>query len=714
VTALYGLVFLAAACNGDPTAQTAVRLRIEYEPQWKLTELLVEARRRVVPTEVAEQVVMLLPPAWDGETVTVGVTGLRGDERWATATVEVLVERDVVVDVLVKLERLPCGVWCDEGAVVCELDGTRTCVRDDDGCMQWSATSACPEAAPFCSQGTCAEGCIDECSGGEARCAGNDGIQDCGQNDADSCLDWLPVAACSADEACAGSVCASTCSDACITGTVRCLDGGVSTCGDADADGCTQWMAPVMCSAAESCSNGACSATCLDECTETECVGTTYARCGQYDFDPCTDLSPGVSCVLADGCLTGECSPTEGCSATPKACADAPEPECVDDQTLRTHEAPGACTQGACSYAATDTPCPYGCLSGQCKAPTCLPVIDSIAQTAPGAKGAIAIDAMGALHVAYYDATGGDLLYARHAATLAAPAAAGAGWTLTPVDAARDVGDDPSIVVTGGGTVSILYYDRTAGDLRLAVAPAGGAWTTAVVDHAGDVGRGGALVADKNGALHACYFDATNGVLKYATNRTGAWAARAVTSAPAGADCAIGIDKELRPRLVYYDAASADLKYARLDKTKTIVRTIDSVGDVGATPSLVVGSDGSLSATYYDATKGDLKFAALPSNKPNANWTLAVIDSAGDVGLGASLALAGPGAPGTPRIAYTDTTSGQLKVAVKSGAIWSATAVTGATGASAPVSLALTPAAVGHAVYYNGAMATLDHATLCP
>ena len=63
------------------------------------------------------------------------------------------------------------------------------------------------------------------------------------------------------------------------------------------------------------------------------------------------------------------------------------------------------------------------------------------------------------LHVVYYDATRGDLRYAKRVF--------GSPWQLSALDAAGDVGTHASIAVSGG-TIYVAYRDETNGDLKLA------------------------------------------------------------------------------------------------------------------------------------------------------------------------------------------------------------------------------------------------------
>lgn len=126
---------------------------------------------------------------------------------------------------------------------------------------------------------------------------------------------------------------------------------------------------------------------------------------------------------------------------------------------------------------------------------------------------ALAVDAIGAAHLVYYNEVGHLLRYG-----IRPPSGA---WTLSIVDSGGDVGIDPSLIVDGGGTVHVAYFDAGNQDLkylRIGEAPI-------TVDAPGDVGRHSAIALDGAGVLHVVYSELVFGRMRHATNGGGSWTA---------------------------------------------------------------------------------------------------------------------------------------------------------------------------------------------
>ncbi len=374
VTAISGLWLGLLCLIGWPGCasedRTMMRLTVQYDEAWVFDRLDIELATTTTTVEPSHEVVVVVPDDWADHPMEVHVSATRDGERIARGTIEMVLVRGEERSGTVELEPLVCGAWCTAGTTSCQANAVITCEAGTNPCRNWSAPVACA-GGTTCSLGECSAQCVDECADGEARCDGPGATSLCGQADLDPCLDWLPSTPCTTGT-CVGGACADVCQDVCSLGDAVCSGAGTMACADLNGDGCMEWGPMVPCPPGQFCSNGMCAGTCADECTATGCEGLAYAQCGQYDHDPCRDRSPGVTCVIpGDACVIGECT-AAGCTTHPRVCEQPPAPSCVDDTTLRTHDAIGACALGECSYEFRDEACPGGCEAGACR-PFCEP-----------------------------------------------------------------------------------------------------------------------------------------------------------------------------------------------------------------------------------------------------------------------------------------------------------------------------------------------------
>jgi Cys-rich repeat protein len=250
--------------------------------------------------------------------------------------------------------------------------------------------------------GTGNDASLDTAGGTGATDAGNDVVTNpcagvvCNTPPANVCADANNLAVFNPTGTCDQGQChytfqATNCpqgcvNDACVNNPclgVTCITPPASVC--ADATQLTVYDTPGSCSNGN-CSYGSHNVFCGFGCSSGVCNG-----------DPCTGVTcnvPPASYCSAANTLTvhdapGTCQQQSGlcqygthtefcsfgcaagaCSGNPCAgvsCNTPPASYCVDASTVRTYASSGTCSGGNCSYAHTDSNCPYGCVNGVCQ-----------------------------------------------------------------------------------------------------------------------------------------------------------------------------------------------------------------------------------------------------------------------------------------------------------------------------------------------------------
>jgi hypothetical protein len=128
-----------------------------------------------------------------------------------------------------------------------------------------------------------------------------------------------------------------------------------------------------------------------------------------------------------------------------------------------------------------------------------------------------------------------------------------------------------------------------------------------------------------------------------------------------GAWSSIALDAQEVPRISYYDTVGRDLVLAFQTGGVWIAVPLDGLEDVGQFTSHAIGG-GVSHVAYYAKSVGDLKYAVYDPAQGAASLVVQTVDSSGDVGAWASLAL---DAQGDPHIAYRDVGHGYLKYACR-------------------------------------------------
>ena len=195
------------------------------------------------------------------------------------------------------------GMGCMDDS---ECDAVTFCVDDGLGngtcrpaCDSWAAGDPCG-AGQLCLSvggrtGFCMEDCDNECDAGAERCSGN-GLQQCGQADADACFEWADVVPCGDGQGC--NELWAVCEPACMADgdceanpfvEMRCVAGScevIGGCVPATGEGCEDFE---ICEPATP--DGA-KGVCIQPCDPLEggCQGEGM-RCGLF--------ASGGSCVPA-------------------------------------------------------------------------------------------------------------------------------------------------------------------------------------------------------------------------------------------------------------------------------------------------------------------------------------------------------------------------------------------------------------------------------
>jgi hypothetical protein len=200
---------LLGSCTED--VGTSVRISLVYNEGWNIGAADVVAAKIEKRSQIAHEMLVLLPDTMAGDVMSLEVWGVRDDVRIAHGSAVALPRKGETVGATIVLERLPCGVFCALGDVRCDGNGLSTCGPDTDGCLQWGEAQSCPTDAPFCSLGVCRKDCVDECTAGQSKCVDDKTEVRCGQTDSDTCLDFSGNIACTGAQVCYAGRCAAPC-----------------------------------------------------------------------------------------------------------------------------------------------------------------------------------------------------------------------------------------------------------------------------------------------------------------------------------------------------------------------------------------------------------------------------------------------------------------------------------------------------------------------
>ena len=253
-----------------------------------------------------------------------------------------------------------------------------------------------------------------------------------------------------------------------------------------------------------------------------------------------------------------------------------------------------------------------------------------------------------------------------------------------------DRGKYTSLAVTSGGTAWISYYDATNGNLFYARRDQPGKWTTGVADTGGgatpNAGQFSSIALDANENPVIAHYDVNRKELRVTHWRDTAFAGEAVDAGQdyTPEDTALEVREadvgkysrllihEGTEYIAYYDAAAGDLKLATGTSGAYTIAVVDSEGDVGAWPSMLFDGQDLLIA-YQDVGNQDLKLARLSGGV----WSVETIDTGEFIGADTEIFLNGS----YPAILYFDGNENNLKLAQSTGDGWTLDTLAGSDGA---------------------------------
>ncbi len=215
----------------------------------------------------------------------------------------------------------------------------------------------------------------------------------------------------------------------------------------------------------------------------------------------------------------------------------------------------------------------------------------------------LSLDSAGRPGIAYFDATNGDLKFARSVK---------GQFVLATLDARQSVGLYPSTQFDKQNRPAVAYYHKTKGDLRFAAFD-GSNWRISDIDaDAADRGRSATMAVNSIGRFGVAYEDSTTGKLKVARQTAVGWLIDTIDNDTAGVSfMSAAFDSTDKFQVSYYDATPADLKFAverSFGGYRTV--TIASRGAVGLYSQLLIDGDNNAQILYYSRRDDALFLAA--------------------------------------------------------------------------------------------------------
>jgi len=201
------------------------------------------------------------------------------------------------------------------------------------------------------------------------------------------------------------------------------------------------------------------------------------------------------------------------------------------------------------------------------------------------------------------------------------------------------------------------------------------------------------LVIDAAGIPHIAYSHYATGTV-YAVRNGNTWSQEPI--GVAGYPSSLCLDGSGNPRLALSSSSpNSDMLYAERGAGGWSSVAVDTAGNTGLYASLALDPWGESHLSYHDRTTHALRYAA----RSGGTWTVETVVSPVGDGCDNSLVM---GPDGEPYIAFRESDSGELRFARRSGGGWSSELVVAGSGVGLGCSLALDSQGRPHIAYYDG------------
>lgn len=296
-----------------------------------------------------------------------------------------------------------------------------------------------------------------------------------------------------------------------------------------------------------------------------------------------------------------------------------------------------------------------------------------IVDSSPGVGffSSIDVDKNNWFHIAYYDATGRKLKYARFTEI---------GIEIQTLDYGDNPGKYCSLKLDSMDRPHIVYYVAPSpppGYLKY-MYWTGSKWESEIIDSEGDVGEFCRFTIDKTDRLHVVYYDFTNRTIKYAKRTETGWETEIIDSEVGDPETDelpydIATDYNNVPYVCYYryeydsltETTTYYLMFASKTSTGWINYAIDySTGRIANFVSIAVDTSNIIYVAYHDEKYNyDLKFASWTG----ISWSTFTLDTGEEIGSYVSLTL---DTSGYPRLSYYDAKNADMKYLRYTGSEW--------------------------------------------